>query len=257
MTLPALYLSHGAPPLLDDPVWQKQLTDWSSTLEKPKGILVVSAHWENAPVAISSTDANTPLIYDFGGFAPKYYNEKYGTPDATWLGQMVASVMPDNEPLHQSPKRGLDHGAWVPVKIMYPDADIPVIQLSLPTSDPVKLIELGRRLRPLRDHGILIMGSGFMTHGLPYLREFRIDAPAPGWSKEFDHWAAEVMSRGDIESLINYKTLAPGMPYAHPTVEHFTPLFVSLGASSNPEVAPEQVIDGFWMGLAKRSFQVA
>jgi 4,5-DOPA dioxygenase extradiol len=257
MTLPALYLSHGAPPLLDDPVWQKQLTDWSSTLEKPKGILVVSAHWENAPVAISSTDANTPLIYDFGGFAPKYYNEKYATPDATWLGQMVASVMPDNEPLHQSPKRGLDHGAWVPVKIMYPDADIPVIQLSLPTSDPVKLIELGRRLRPLRDHGILIMGSGFMTHGLPYLREFRIDAPAPGWSKEFDHWAAEVLSRGDIESLINYKSLAPGMPYAHPTVEHFTPLFVSLGASSNPEVAPEQVIDGFWMGLAKRSFQVA
>jgi len=257
MTLPALYLSHGAPPLLDDPVWQKQLTDWSSTLEKPKGILVVSAHWENAPVAISSTDANTPLIYDFGGFAPKYYNEKYATPEATWLGQLVASVMPDNEPLHQSPKRGLDHGAWVPVKIMYPDADIPVIQLSLPTSDPVKLIELGRRLRPLRDHGILIMGSGFMTHGLPYLREFRIDAPAPGWSKEFDHWAAEVMSRGDIESLINYKTLAPGMPYAHPTVEHFTPLFVSLGASSNPEVAPEQVIDGFWMGLAKRSFQVA
>jgi len=257
MTLPALYLSHGAPPLLDDPVWQKQLTDWSSTLEKPKGILVVSAHWENAPVAISSTDANTPLIYDFGGFAPKYYNEKYATPDATWLGQMVASVMPDNEPLHQSPKRGLDHGAWVPVKIMYPDADIPVIQLSLPTSDPVKLIELGRRLRPLRDHGILVMGSGFMTHGLPYLREFRIDAPAPGWSKEFDHWAAEVLSRGDIESLINYKSLAPGMPYAHPTVEHFTPLFVSLGASGNPEVAPEQVIDGFWMGLAKRSFQVA
>ncbi|MFM7030524.1 MAG: dioxygenase [Micrococcales bacterium] len=257
MTLPALYLSHGAPPLLDDPVWKQQLSDWSGALEKPKGILVVSAHWENAPVAISSTDAKTPLIYDFGGFAPRYYNEKYETPDATWLGQMVASVMPDTEPLHQSPKRGLDHGAWVPVKIMYPDADIPVIQLSLPTSDPVKLIELGRRLRPLRDHGILIVGSGFMTHGLPYLREFRIDAPAPGWSKEFDHWAGEALQRGDIDSLINYKSLAPGMPYAHPTVEHFTPLFVSLGAATNPDAAPEQVIDGFWMGLAKRSFQVA
>ena len=257
MTLPALYLSHGAPPLLDDETWKGELRDWSGAIEKPKGIVVVSAHWENAPVAISSTDANTPLIYDFGGFAPKYYNEQYGTPDAAWLGQMVASVMPDNEPLHQSPKRGLDHGAWVPIKIMYPDADIPVIQLSLPTHDPVKLIELGRRLKPLRDHGILLVGSGFMTHGLPYLREFRIEATPPGWSKEFDHWVAETMAMGDIEGLINYKQLAPGMPYAHPTVEHFTPLFVTLGATSNIEQTPEQVIDGYWMGLSKRSFQVA
>jgi 4,5-DOPA dioxygenase extradiol len=257
MTLPALYLSHGAPPLLDDEIWKEQLLNWSSTIEKPKGIVVVSAHWENAPVAISSTDANTPLIYDFGGFAAKYYNEKYGTPDAAWLGQMVASVMPDTEPLHQSPKRGLDHGAWVPIKIMYPDADIPVIQLSLPTHDPVKLMELGRRLRPLRDHGILLVGSGFMTHGLPYLREFRIEATPPGWSKEFDAWVSEALKQGDIESLINYKTAAPGMPYSHPTVEHFTPLFVTLGATENVEQSPEQVIDGFWMGLSKRSFQVA
>ena len=257
MTLPALYLSHGAPPLLDDEIWKEQLRNWAGVIEKPKGIVVVSAHWENAPVAISSTDANTPLIYDFGGFAPKYYNEKYGTPDAAWLGQLVASVMPDNEPLHQSPKRGLDHGAWVPIKIMYPDADIPVIQLSLPTHDPVKLIELGRRLKPLRDHGILLVGSGFMTHGLPYLREFRIEATPPGWSKEFDHWVAEMLAKGDIEGLINYKQLAPGMPYAHPTVEHFTPLFVTLGATANIEQTPEQVIDGYWMGLSKRSFQVA
>ena len=257
MTLPALYLSHGAPPLLDDEIWKEQLRNWSSTIERPKGIVVVSAHWENAPVAISSTDSNTPLIYDFGGFAAKYYNEKYGTPDAAWLGQMVASVMPDTEPLHQSPKRGLDHGAWVPIKIMYPDADIPVIQLSLPTNDPVKLMELGRRLRPLRDHGILLVGSGFMTHGLPYLREFRIEATPPGWSKEFDAWVSEALKLGDIESLINYKTAAPGMPYSHPTVEHFTPLFVTLGATENVEQSPEQVIDGFWMGLSKRSFQVA
>lgn len=257
MTLPALYLSHGAPPLLDDQLWISQLKEWSGTIEKPKGILVVSAHWENAPVTISSTDANTPLIYDFGGFPAKYYNEKYATPDASWLGQMVASVMPDNEPLHQSPGRGLDHGAWVPIKIMYPDADIPVLQLSLPTHDPVRLMELGRRLKPLRDHGILIVGSGFMTHGLPFLREFRIEATPPGWSKEFDIWATEAMNRGDIESLIDYRNQAPGMPYAHPTVEHFTPLFVTLGATLDPEQIPQQKIDGFWMGLSKRSFEVA
>jgi 4,5-DOPA dioxygenase extradiol len=207
-------------------------------------------------VAISSTTANTPLIYDFGGFAPRFYNEKYATPDAAWLGSLVASVMPDHEPLHQSANRGLDHGAWVPIKIMYPDADIPVIQLSLPTHDPVKLIDLGRRLKPLRDHGILIVGSGFMTHGLPFLREFRIDAAAPGWSTEFDIWAKEALDRGDIESLINYKTLAPGMPYAHPTVEHFTPLFVTLGAATEVESAVAEKIDGYWMGLSKRSFEV-
>jgi 4,5-DOPA dioxygenase extradiol len=256
MTLPALYLSHGAPPLLDDELWKSQLVDWAGQIQKPKGILVISAHWENAPVAISSTSANTPLIYDFGGFALRFYNEKYATPDAAWLGSLVASVMPDHEPLHQSANRGLDHGAWVPIKIMYPDADIPVIQLSLPTHDPVKLMDLGRRLKPLRDHGVLIVGSGFMTHGLPFLREFRIDAPAPGWSTEFDIWAKEALDRGDLESLINYKTLAPGMPYAHPTVEHFTPLFVTLGAATDMESAVAEKIDGYWMGLSKRSFEV-
>jgi 4,5-DOPA dioxygenase extradiol len=256
MTLPALYLSHGAPPLLDDELWKSQLVDWAGQIQKPKGILVISAHWENAPVAISSTTANTPLIYDFGGFAPRFYNEKYATPDAAWLGSLVASVMPDHEPLHQSANRGIDHGAWVPIKIMYPDADIPVIQLSLPTHDPVKLMDLGRRLKPLRDHGVLIVGSGFMTHGLPFLREFRIDAPAPGWSTEFDIWAKEALDRGDLESLINYKTLAPGMPYAHPTVEHFTPLFVTLGAATDIESAVAEKIDGYWMGLSKRSFEV-
>jgi 4,5-DOPA dioxygenase extradiol len=256
MTLPALYLSHGAPPLLDDELWKSQLVDWAGQIQKPKGILVISAHWENAPVAISSTSANTPLIYDFGGFAPRFYNEKYATPDAAWLGSLVASVMPDHEPLNQSANRGLDHGAWVPVKIRYRDADIPVIQLSLPTHDPVKLMDLGRRLKPLRDHGVLIVGSGFMTHGLPFLREFRIDAPAPGWSTEFDIWAKEALDRGDLESLINYKTLAPGMPYAHPTVEHFTPLFVTLGAATDMESAVAEKIDGYWMGLSKRSFEV-
>jgi 4,5-DOPA dioxygenase extradiol len=95
-----------------------------------------------------------------------------------------------------------------------------------------------------------------MTHGLPYLREFRIDAEAPGWSKEFDIWSREMLQRGDVDSLINYKTLAPGMPYAHPTVEHFTPLFVTLGAAMDPEAPAVEKIDGYWMGLSKRSFEV-
>ena len=254
---PVLYLSHGAPPLLDDELWMSQLAKWSADIGKPKGIVIVSAHWESAPISISATTAATPLIYDFGGFSPRFYNMKYETPDSTWLGDLVASLMPSSEPLHRHQTRGLDHGAWVPLKVMYPDADIPVIQLSMPTHDPVKLMELGRRLAPLRDQGILLIGSGFMTHGLPFIRDWRVDADAPAWSAEFDSWSAEALARGDIESLIKYKELAPGMPYAHPTVEHFTPLFITLGAATNPEDAPENKIAGYFMGLSKRSIQVA
>ena len=144
--------------------------------------------------------------------------------------------MPDDEPVHQDRVRGLDHGAWVPLKVMYPYADVPVLQLSIPTHDPVRLLELGRRLRPLRDEGVLIVGSGFMTHGLPYLtHEQFFDNVVPTWSAEFDHWAAEALAAGDLDTLAAYRDRAPGMPYAHPTVEHFVPLFVDPGRGHRPE----------------------
>ncbi len=252
--LPALYLGHGAPPLLDDPVWSGQLRTLAADLPRPKAILIVSAHWESAPVMLSADRA--PLVYDFGGFARKYYEMTYETPDSTALAQRVAAMMPDTDPVHQHPSRGLDHGAWVPLKIMYPNGDIPVLQMSLPTSDPGRLLELGKRLRPLREEGVLIIGSGFLTHGLPFLTEWRIDAAVPGWSADFDAWAREALARGDVDALASYKSVAPGMPYAHPTVEHYTPLFVTLGAATDPEAPGEQVIDGFWMGLSKRSLLV-
>ncbi len=253
--MPALYIGHGAPPLLDDPIWSGQLAAWAQDLPRPTAILIVSAHWESAPVMLSADRA--PLVYDFGGFDAKYYRMTYETPSATALAERVAATMPSTEPVHQHASRGLDHGAWVPLRIMYPEADIPVLQLSLPTHDPVRLLELGARLRPLRDEGVLIIGSGFLTHGLPFLKEFRIDAAAPGWSTEFDAWAGEALARGDVDALASYQSQAPGMPYAHPTVEHYTPLFVTLGAATEPEVPGLQVIDGFWMGLSKRSLQVA
>ncbi len=253
--MPALYIGHGAPPLLDDPVWSGELAAWATDLPRPKAILIVSAHWESAPVSLSASSA--PLVYDFGGFEQKYYRMTYETPDATALAQRVATMMPDTEPVHQHATRGLDHGAWVPLKIMYPAADIPVLQLSLPTQDPERLLELGRRLRPLREEGVLIIGSGFLTHGLPFLREFRIDADAPGWSSDFDAWAGEALARGDVDELAAYRSKAPGMPYAHPTVEHYTPLFVTLGSATDPGTPGTQIIDGFWMGLSKRSLQVA
>ena len=253
--MPALYIGHGAPPLLDDPLWSSQLAGWARDLPRPEAILIVSAHWESAPLSLTASGA--PLVYDFGGFAPKYYQMTYETPDASALAARVAAMMPRTEPVHQHSSRGLDHGAWVPLKIMYPGADIPVLQMSLPTHDPGRLMEIGRRLRPLRDEGVLIIGSGFLTHGLPFLTSWRIDADAPGWSTDFDAWAGEAMARGDVDELASYRAKAPGMPYAHPTVEHYTPLFVTLGAATDPTEPGEQVIDGFWMGLSKRSLQVA
>ena len=253
--LPVIYLGHGAPPLLDDRVWMGELAAWTHALPKPKAILIVSAHWEQAPLMLSAPGAGTPLVYDFGGFQPRYYTLTYATPDASWLAGRVARLMPDASPAHQHPSRGLDHGAWVPLKVMYPLADVPALQLSIPTHDPATLLRIGERLRPLKEQGVLIIGSGFLTHGLPFLTPDMITGNAvPGWSRDFDDWAADALARGDVEALAGYRK-APGMPYAHPSPDHLLPLFVTLGASDNPEAPVTTVIDGFWMGLAKRSFQ--
>lgn len=255
--MPALYISHGAPPLFDDPLWIGELFAWAQALPTPKSILIVSAHWEAAPLTLSAPDAHTPLVYDFGGFAERYFRMQYATPDANALARRVLSAMPDDEPVHAHPSRGLDHGAWVPLKIMYPDADVPVLQLSMPTHDPARLLRLGRRLRELREEGVLVIGSGFMTHGLPYLsRENFGHNTVPGWSADFDAWAADALARGDVDALADFQR-APGMPYAHPTVEHYTPLFVTLGAAADPETPVQTVIEGTQFGLSKRSFQAA
>ena len=253
--MPALYIGHGAPPLVDDVVWTSQLAAWAHDLPRPTAILMVSAHWESAPLALSATEPGVPLVYDFGGFAERYYRARYDAPAAPGLADSVAALLP-GEPIART-GRGLDHGAYVPLTVMYPAADIPVVQMSMPTTDPQSLFDLGRRLRPLRDEGVLIVGSGFMTHGLPFLRDFSTDAAPPGWSVEFDLWAGEALARGAVDELMEFSYRAPGMPYAHPTVEHLAPLFVTLGAATDANVPGRQVIDGYWMGLAKRSLQVA
>lgn len=253
--LPAIYLGHGAPPLLEDEAWVGQFRTWAGALPKPKQILIVSAHWQTAPMALSATE-RVPLVYDFYGFPRHYYELTYDAPGAPELAASVRGLMPANEPVLDRPARGLDHGAFVPLMAMYPDADIPVLQMSMPDLDPGHLFEVGRRLAPLRDEGTLIIGSGFMTHGLPYVREyFSGKAGAPQWSIDFDHWAMEALDGGDLDTLFAFREKAPGMPYAHPTVEHFAPLFVTLGAAARPDDKPDYAIEGFAYGLSKRSFE--
>lgn len=251
--LPSLFISHGAPMLFEMTDWMTALHDWARALPKPKAILIVSAHWESAPLSLSSS-APSELVYDFGGFDPLYYTMRYDAPDASELARLVTRALPDTEPIHEHGSRGLDHGAWVPLKIMYPRADIPILQLSMPTHDATRLLSLGGRLRVLRESGVLVIGSGYMTHGLPFIGWQNPDH-VPAWSADFDRWAAEALARGDIDELAGFSARAPGMPYAHPTVEHFTPLFVTLGARADPTAPVQTTIDGYALGLARRSFE--
>jgi 4,5-DOPA dioxygenase extradiol len=260
--LPVLYLSHGAPPLADDATWTAELAAWSAALPRPQSILMVSAHWEEAPLALSATTP-VPLVYDFWGFPQRYYDVTYDAPGAPQLAADVAAlVRAPGTPVHQDQQRGLDHGAYVPLVEMYPEADIPVLQMSMPTLDPQRLFEIGRSLAPLRDQGTLIVGSGFTTHNLAWFNPGApSDAPAPAPSAEFDAWAREVLAAGDVDALLDFLHRAPAARQAHPRTEHFAPLFVSLGAAyeSTGGGVPEatSVIDGFWYGLSKRSWQLA
>jgi 4,5-DOPA dioxygenase extradiol len=252
--VPAVYLGHGAPPLVDDPIWPGELARWAAQLPRPEAILVVSAHWENAPLTIGATRP-VPLIYDFYGFPERYYRVTYPSPGAPELADRVRRLLAPHTAVADAPARGLDHGAYVPLTVMYPKADVPVLQISMPSLDAAELLEIGRHLAPLRDEGVLIMGSGFLTHGLPFLRDFRPDAPPPPWSSEFDAWTAETLARRDVDTLLDYRRKAPGVRYAHPTVDHFVPLFVALGASVETSESARTVIEGYFLGLSKRSVQ--
>ena len=256
MAMPVLYLSHGAPPLADDQVWTRQLASWSASLPRPTAVLIVSAHWENAPLTLGAT-TTMPLVYDFWGFPSHYYTVRYPAPGAPALAASVRSLL-SASPVYEEPTRGLDHGAYVPLVEMFPAADVPVLQISMPSLDPVELMSVGRRLAPLREEGVLIIGSGFFTHNLSQVTMTDPGAAAPSWSAEFDRWGAEVLASRDFDSLIDFVHKAPSGHLAHPRTEHFAPLFVSVGASlASGEEAPQSVIDGYWHGLSKRSLQFA
>ncbi|MEV6956630.1 class III extradiol ring-cleavage dioxygenase [Streptomyces sp. NPDC051183] len=252
--MPALYLSHGAPPLADDPLWPGELAAWSADLPRPKAILMISAHWEEAPLAIGATET-VPLLYDFWGFPKRYYQVTYAAPGAPEVAEKVRKLLRHpGTPVHDVPDRGLDHGAYVPLKEMYPGADIPVLQISMPTLDPRKLMEIGRRLAPLREEGVLIVGSGFFTHNLRAM-DFQHNR-VPSMIAEFDDWGRRALEDQDLDALLDFEHKAPAGSFAHPRTEHFAPLFVTLGAGHEDMAAQRTVIDGFWSGMAKRSLQI-
>jgi 4,5-DOPA dioxygenase extradiol len=251
--MPVIFAAHGAPVLLDDRVWMGELATWAKAMPTPKSILMISAHWEESSATIGATKA-VPLIYDFGGFPERYYQTKYPAPGAPDLANRVRALLVSRGmALAEDSGRGLDHGAYVPLVPMYPEADVPVLQLSMPTLDPKKLFKLGQALAPLRNEGVLIFGSGFLTHNMRYA--FRPGIPA--WAKEFDAWAADAIGRFDVEALQDFHDQAPAASTALPTWEHYAPLLVAAGAASEGVHAVSFPIAGFWMegAFTKRSVQ--
>lgn len=228
--LPSLFVSHGAPDLaLADLPAARFLAELGESLPRPCAILVVSAHWERPVPAITASPA-PGTIHDFLGWPRELYGLRYPAPGAPWLAERVAGLLAEaGLPLEADPARGLDHGAWVPLMLGWPAADIPVAQLALIRGgDASAHLALGRALAPLRAEGVLVLGSGAAVHNLGALAPE--GTPPPAWARAFDTWLAEALAAGDREALCQFPAAPPTARAAHPTPEHLMPLFVALGA---------------------------
>ncbi|MBI5518335.1 MAG: dioxygenase [Deltaproteobacteria bacterium] len=253
--MPVLFAAHGAPILLEDAGWVGDLGRWAGALPRPRSILMVSAHWEARPAALGAT-ATAPLVYDFYGFPERFYRVRYPAPGAPALASRVRELLRARAlPFTDDPSRGLDHGAYVPLLAMYPEAQVPVLQLSLPGLDPRALFALGEALAPLRDEGTLVFGSGFLTHNMRYA--FRPGTPS--WARDFDAWCEDALNRFDVDALLDFQSRAPAARMALPTWEHYAPLLVAAGAASTHRPAVTFPITGWWNGGAftRRSVQLA
>ncbi|MBX3666585.1 MAG: dioxygenase [Burkholderiales bacterium] len=247
---PAVFVSHGAPTLALEPGSTRGfLAELGAALPRPRAILAVSAHWETATPAVG-TAARPETIHDFRGFPEALYRMRYPAPGAPALAQRVRALL-GNAGLDVAGEagRGLDHGAWVPLSLMYPAADIPVTQLSVQTAlGPAHHWRLGELLRPLRDEGVLILGSGSVTHNLREFGRHDYASPPPDWVRGFNDWLAERLAAADREALLDYRGRAPHAARNHPSEEHLLPLFAALGAAT-PGAAPRRLHAAYTYGV--------
>lgn len=226
--LPTVFVSHGAPTLaIEQNDTTEFLKRWGEELGKPRAILCVSAHWETRVPAVSAAE-HPETIHDFGGFPEELYRMHYTAPGAPELAKRVTELLEEAEiEIQVSPGRGLDHGAWVPLKLMYPEADVPVTQLSVqPRAGTAPHFRMGQAIAPLRREEVLILATGSATHNLSIIgRESERIA-------QFDNWLYEKITGGSYTELLDYRRLAPHAQLAHPTEEHLLPLFVAAGAGA-------------------------
>jgi 4,5-DOPA dioxygenase extradiol len=244
-SFPSMFVSHGAPTLaLEQNNTVEFLKRLGGELGRPAAILCVSAHWNTEAPEVSGAE-RPETIHDFGGFPEELYRMRYPAPGAPGLAGRVRELLGEaGLACTVSPNRGLDHGAWVPLTLIYPDADMPVTQLSVqPLLGTEHHYRMGRALAPLREEGVLILATGSATHNLS--RIGRGEVP-PAWAKEFDEWLFRKISDGALDELLDYRSLAPHAAVAHPTDEHLLPLFVALGAGSSQAQARGRSLHRGW-----------
>ena len=253
---PAVFFAHGAPTsALGGDDHARALREFGDSHRDITAILIVSAHWQKpTPVAVTSWET-APILHDFSGFPEVLYKIEYPAHgDAALAARVDLHLHAAGLPSMLDPGRGLDHGAWVPLLLTWPEPHVPVIAVSLPILPPHKLYDVGEALRPLREEGVLVAGSGGIVHNLRKVDIRNKDAEPQKWALEFDHWVAtRLEKRRDIE-LFDYRSKAPQAALAVPSTEHFDPLFVALGAA-DPEARPTTIYSGFQYGsLSMRSF---
>ena len=236
--MPTLFVSHGAPTLaIEDGPAHQFLINCGKKLGKPKAVLLLSAHFD-APVATVTANPMPGTIHDFGGFPEALYKITYPAPGDPELARRIVDLLQAGGiPAHEDATRGLDHGAWVPLLLMYPDADVPVVQLSLDSRQgPAYHLRLGELLRQLRREGVLIVASGGATHNLRYAFGHKPGEATPQWVVEFREWLAESVEDDRRDDLVNYRVRAPFAARNHPTEEHFLPLLAAMGTADLGEL---------------------
>jgi 4,5-DOPA dioxygenase extradiol len=246
---PVLFVAHASPMLaLERDGHAARLRAFGDRFPRPAAIVVISAHWE-APRPIRVTAAPRPaLIYDFGGFPRPLYELQYPAPGSPNLAREIVGMLSQAGVPGAEEPRGWDHGVWIPLRLFYPEASVPVVEISLPVPRAPDLIAgIGGVLAPLRDRGILLVGSGGIVHNLRLARLDRKDGPVDEWARKFDHWVRERVERRDLEELSAYRDYAPHADLAVPESEHFDPLFFALGATG-PNDELEELNRGFEYG---------
>lgn len=236
--MPSLFLSHGSPMLaIENNATTEFFQSLGERLDKPEAIIVFSAHFDLADSVQITTGNSLETIHDFYGFPEKLYQQRYSAHGAPALSQQVTDMLKKaGFNVSQNPKRGLDHGAWVPLKWLYPKADIPVIQISIDSTQDARYhYRLGHELKTLRQQGILLLGSGGITHNLRAFFTASSEPSYGGKAEAFNEWIAQQLAQGQHDNLLNYKQLAPHADFNHPTPEHLYPLFVMLGATESDE----------------------
>lgn len=239
---PAIFISHGAPTFALEPGRAGALLRGTGARWRPRAIVVLSPHWLTRDLAVTSS-ARPRTIHDFGGFAKPLYELQYPAPGAPALAQRIVMLLAAaGISLRTDPERGLDHGAWVLLMHLYPDAGIPVVQVSMPASlEPQEALRLGELLAPLRDEGVMIVGSGSLTHNLGDVFSGSAEGDAH-YAQAFVAWAREAVCKHDWQALVDYLHVAPHARRAHPTSDHYLPLLFAAGAGGLD--AQVEVLDG-------------